>query len=98
MKIVNVRKFIRSIIIVLLVILGVSLVFTKGTLSHKETEFIKYYVSEGDTLWSIAADLQNSNDFYKNKDIRYIISNIKELNNLETSIIYSNQELVIPVI
>ena len=98
MKIVNVKKFVRSIVIVLLIIFGISLVFAKGTLSHKEAEYKKLYVSEGDTLWTIAYDLQKSNDYYKNKDIRYIIEDMKQINSLKSSSIYVNQELMIPVI
>lgn len=98
MKIVNVKKFVRSIVVVLLIIFGVSIICAKGTLSHKEAEYKKIYVSEGDTLWTIAGEMQKSNDYYKNKDIRYIISDIRKINNLETSNIYVNQELMVPVI
>lgn len=98
MKIVNFKKFIRSIFVVLLIIFGLSLVCAKSTLSHKEVEYTKLYVCKGDTLWTIAKELQNSNDYYKNKDIRYIISNIKSINNLESSSLYVDQELMIPVI
>lgn len=98
MKIVNVKKFVRSIVIVLLIIFGASIIFAKGTLSHKEAEYKKLYVSEGDTLWTIADDLQSNNDYYKDKDIRYIIEDMKNINNLESSSIYVNQELIVPVI
>ena len=36
--------------------------------------------------------------YYKNKDIREIIYNIKEVNNLESSSLYVNQELMIPIV
>lgn len=97
MKIVNFKKFVRSICLVLLVIFVLSLVCAKSSLSYKETEYTKLYVSNGDTLWSIASDLQDDNDYYKNKDIRYIIHDIKSINNLESSNIYVNQELMIPI-
>ena len=35
--------------------------------------------------------------FYKDKDIRYIIDNIKSINNLESSNLYIDQELKIPI-
>ena len=98
MRIVNVKKFVRSIVVVLLIIFGVSLICAKGTLSHKEAEYKKVYVSEGDTLWTIAGEMQKNNDYYRNKDIRYIISDVKKINNLESSNIYVNQELMVPVI
>lgn len=98
MKIVNVKKFIRSIGIILGIIFVLSLIFAKSTLSHKETEYISFYVASGDTLWTIAEELQSCNDYYKNKDIRYIISDIQSINNLESSSLYVDQELMIPTI
>ena len=98
MKIINIKKFIRSICLVLSIIFVLSLIFAKGTLSHKEVEYTKIYVACGDTLWNIAEELQATNDYYSNKDIRYIISDIKSINSLESSNIYSGQELMIPII
>lgn len=98
MKIVNVRKFFRSICIILLAIFILSLVCSKSTLSHKEVEYETLYVNSGDTLWDIARVLQANNDYYKGKDIRYIISNLKNINNLEKSNLYVNQKLLIPII
>ena len=74
-----------------------SLICAKGTLSHKEVEYTTIYVESGDTLWNIASDLQQDNNYYKNKDIRYIIDNIKKINNLESSNLYIDQELKIPI-
>lgn len=98
MKIVNVKKFIRSIAMVLGIIFVLSLVCATSTFSHKETEYISLSVESGDTLWSIAEKLQTYNDYYLDKDIRYIISDIKSINNLESSNIYVGQELMIPTI
>ena len=52
MKIINLKKFIRSICLVLSIIFVLSLIFAKGTLSHKEVEYTKLYVAYGDTLWT----------------------------------------------
>lgn len=98
MKIVNLKKFIRSICLILIVAFVLSLVCTKSTLSHKEIEYKLIYVAKGDTLWEIASDLQKSNDYYKTKDIRYIISDIKNINNLESSNLHIDQELMVPII
>lgn len=97
MKIVNLKNFIRSIIIIWMFIFILSLVCAKSTLSHKETEYKKMYVAKGDTLWSIAENLQSNNDYYKGKDIRYIISNIKHINNLESCNLFIDQELIVPI-
>lgn len=97
MKIVNFKKFLRSIIIILLSIFALSIVFAKSSLSHREKEYITISVINGDTLWNIAENLQNNNEYYSNKDIRYIISDIKNINNLTTSNLYIGQELIIPI-
>jgi len=97
MKIVNLKKFIRSIVVIVLVLFILSLVFAKSSLSHREKEYTKLSVASGDTLWNIAKDLQRDNEFYKEKDIRYIISDIKSLNDLGTSSLYVGQELIIPL-
>lgn len=98
MRIKNIKKFIRSIIIILGVILLASLLITKATLSHKEVEYKAIYVSEGDTLWNIAKLNQVSNDYYKDKDVRFIINDLIRINNLDSSNINVNQELMIPVV
>jgi LysM repeat protein len=46
-------------------------------------------VSKGDTLWSIASEL--------NGNIRENIYEIKKINNLKTSYIYEGQELQLPI-
>ena len=96
MKIVNLRKFTRSIIVLLFLILGVSIIFAKSTLSYKQLEYKSIYVDYGDTLWKIAEEQKESNEYYKKKDIRDIIYDIKKLNNLTSSDIYVAQELKIP--
>ena len=97
MKIKNVKKFVRSILIILGIILSISLLISKTSLSYKETEYKTISVSAGDTLWEIASYNQNSNDYYENKDIRYIINDIMKINNLENSSLTVGQELLIPV-
>lgn len=96
MKIVSIKRFIRSIIIVLSIIILLSLLIVKSSLSYKEIEYNKIFVSEGDTLWNIAKYNQNHNNYYKDKDIRYIINDIMRINNLKTSNLVINQELNIP--
>lgn len=98
MKIKNVKKFIRSILIILGIALAITLLISKATLSHKEVEYKTIYVSQGDTLWNIAKDNQMTNEYYKNKDVRYIINDLMKVNNLDNSNINVNQELMIPTI
>ncbi len=98
MRITNKNKFIRSILLILVMILFITFFIGKSTLSHKEIEYKTIYVSQGDTLWNIAKANQISNSYYKNKDVRYIISDLMKINNLENSNININQKLLIPCI
>lgn len=98
MKIINIKKFIRSILIILGMVLIITLLISKVTLSHKEIEYKTIYVSKGDTLWNIAKDNQTTNEYYKNKDVRYIINDLMKVNQLNNTNISINQELIIPQI
>lgn len=98
MKIKNIKKFIRGIFIILGIIFLLSLIFVKSTLSYTTKEYITIFVKSGDTLWSIASDMQENNSYYKGKDIRYIIGDLREINELKNSMVYVNQKLKIPAI
>lgn len=97
MKIVNVKKFVRSILIILGIIFVVSLILTKSTYSHGEKEYKTIYVSCGDTLWNIAKTESKTNSYYKDKDIRNIINDIMKENNLNDSTLSIDQKLIVPV-
>jgi len=98
MKIRDVKKFIRSIAIALSIIGFLSLLLVSSSLSYTELEYKTIYVCSGDTLWSISSDLQSTNDYYKEKDIRHIIDHLVKINNLESKTIYVGQELVVPTV
>ena len=98
MKIVSIKKFVRSITIVLLIIVGLSLIVSNSSYSRGEKQYKTLYVSKGDTLWSIAKNNQDSNEYYKGKDIRYIMNDIAQINNIEKSDLTIDQELKIPAI
>lgn len=93
MKIVNTKKFIRSIFLITFILF---FAIIKSSFSYSKTEYKTLYVKSGDTLWSIANSLQNA-EYYKGRDIRFIINNIKEINNLANSNIIINQKLKIPI-
>lgn len=97
MKIINLKKFIRGVVLIFLIIFGISLFITHSSYSYNSKKYISIYVAKGDTLWSIATDLKNTN-YYKEKDIRYIISDIKEINNLKNSNISDGDKLLVPTI
>lgn len=98
MRIANVKKFIRSILIIMGIIFCLTLFISKTTLSHGEIEYKTIYVSEGDTLWNIAKSNQINNGYYKDKDVRYIVNDLIKINNLKNSIITINQQLKVPKI
>lgn len=95
LKIVNKKKFIRSIIIVFLGVIGISFFVGSKSFSHTEIKYKTIYVSEGDTLWSIAKEEQNTNEYYKDENIRNIIEQIKKVNKMSSSDLQINQELKI---
>lgn len=98
LKITNKKKFIRSILIILGVIMLISLFISNISFSHGENNYKTIYVSNGDTLWSIAKEEQENNAYYEDKDIREVVNNIKIVNKLNSSDLSSNQKLVIPCI
>lgn len=85
-------KVIRNFTI--LGLLGV-IFFSLKSHAHNEISYKTIIVSQGQTLWKIAKEEQKNNMYYKNKNIKYIIKDIKKLNNLNGATIYINQELQI---
>lgn len=94
-KIVNKKKFIRSLIIllaiVILALLGINNTYSKTEVAYKED-----YIIKGDTLWSIAENEINTNEYYKNKDIREVMYEIKQLNNIKNENLEIGQKILIP--
>ncbi len=94
-KIVDKKKFIRSLtlltILFILILLGINNTYSKTEISYKED-----YVLKGDTLWSIAKNEINTNEYYKNKDIRNVMLEIKKINNLQDGNLTIGQKILIP--
>lgn len=98
MKIKNKRKFITSMSILLIIVfILLSLIYNK-TYSNTYTQYKKEIICKGDTLWSIAEDEKNNNKYFEGKDIRYIIYEIQNLNNLENNDLQIGDTLLIPSI
>ena len=95
LKIVNKNKFKRSICFILLVIIMI-LFITLSSYSNTKKKYKIDFVSKGDTLWSIAEKEINNNDYYKGKDIRKVIYEIKELNSLSNNNLVEGTSLKIP--
>ena len=98
MKIVNIKKFIRGISLIISLILFVILILGNNvSLSHGEPQYKDLYVASGDTLWSIANNELVINTYYQDKDIREVIKELKNINNLNSSALYVGQKLIIPM-
>lgn len=89
MKIVNFTRFIISISLIVCMLSFLISMATSKVFSATPIEYDTIIVSEGDTLWGIALTLEG--------DISENIYNIKEVNNLDSSIIYEGQELLVPI-
>ncbi len=93
--IVNKSKFIRSLIIlgvlIILILLGMTNTYSKTEIAYKED-----YILNGDTLWSVAEEQTHTNEYYKNKDIREVIYEIKKINNIESGNLEIGQKILIP--
>lgn len=88
MKIVNRKKFIRSIAIVIFLLIAIFNVSIAK--SNNEEKIISYTIAPGQTLWSIAREYTPNS-----KDIRETIYEIKQLNNMTDSTIYPGQTIQI---
>ena len=83
MKIVNKKRFILSLAILILVITSI-FKFSFAESIHTE----EYTVAAGDTLWSIACENATG-------DVRKYVYDLKQINNIEDCIIYPGQVIQI---
>lgn len=97
LRIVNKRKFIISTSILIFSLLTCGCVVMSAKPSNEILSYEKIYIGSGDTLWNIAQQEKIYNEYYLDKDIRYIIYDLKKINNLKDSNIIEGQELYIPV-
>ncbi|MBP3255675.1 MAG: LysM peptidoglycan-binding domain-containing protein [Clostridia bacterium] len=70
------------LILVIGILVFASFAFGTTSVSGGKVEEKIIYISSGDTLWSIASEEKENNLYYKNKDVRDIIGEIKSLNGL----------------
>lgn len=93
----NKKKFVKAILLIIVLTIGIVLIMTSEAFSHQEIKYKSVSVIYGDTLWDIAKIEQKNNEYYKEKDIRDIIQNIKNINNLTSSSLKEGQTLEIPI-
>ncbi len=89
MKIVNKKKFIRTMSI-LIILISSLILFAKNTYSKGEIVYKEDYIYSGDTLWSIAKIEM------KNKDIREVIDELETINNLNNRDLIEGEKIKIP--
>lgn len=87
----NVKKMVKNIILIVAVLL-----LFKAAISYQiaKTDYntYDYLVVNNDTLWTIAGQICD-----ENKNIRNVIIDIKEINNLKDSTIYVGQTIKLPI-
>ena len=93
MRIVNKRKFIKSIFT--LIFITIIAFMCLSSITNKDeviSSQIQYTVSKCERLWDIAEQYKRPD-----QDIREYIYEIRKLNNMENSTIYEGQEIIIIV-
>lgn len=85
MRIVNKKRFILAIMILIALIIT----FFSNCSAVKKVETEDYIVTNGDTLWSIATEYK-----HEKQDIREYVYQLRKLNNIDC-IIYPGQVLKI---
>lgn len=98
MKIVNFKKFILSSTLVIIMVLSILILVSNSALSFAPQGHTTVYVENGDTLWSIAQNQRENNAYYEGKDIRYIVKDIRKVNNLNDCNLSIGQVLTIPTV
>lgn len=88
MRIKSMPRFILFLTVLFFAISFLTNMFLYKVFSHEEQLYKEVVVCKGETLWSIAKDL--------NGNVNENIYNIKKLNNLSNSNLYVGQRLVIP--
>lgn len=93
-KIVNRRRFNTFIVLTTLIIALIAFLFinNKAYSSTYKNLYKKVIVNKGDTLWKIA--LKNMPDGY---DVRKMIYEIREFNNMDSADIYPGDIIKIPI-
>lgn len=92
---INLKKFIRALVIVIGITILITFLATKSIYSYEKLKTKTIYTNKGDTLWNIALDEKENNKYYKDKNIREIVYDIKQINDMQDSIILPGEALKI---
>ncbi len=86
------RRFFGGVIGVILVVCTMMAIIGIPSTLASDGEYVAYTVSAGDTLWSIVGDVCNGDI-----NMRKVIDEVKEVNNLKSSCITVGDTLLIPI-
>lgn len=86
----NKRRFATFIVLFVMISVFTGMIVNAGATSWVKQEYDIVKVKSGDSLWKIAS--ANTCD----KDIREYIYDIKEINRLDSDVIYAGQTLMLP--
>ena len=92
---INLKKFIRALVLIIGITILITFLATKSIYSYEKLKTKTIYTNKGDTLWNIALDEKENNKYYKDKNIREIVYDIKQINNMQDSIILPGETLKI---
>lgn len=93
--IVDSRRFFTFVTFMLIICTMITTLVFSLQMAHGDVynqNYKEYKVIHGDSLWGIS--LQNMPENY---DVRRMVFDIKELNNMETSYIYQGDTIKIPI-
>lgn len=96
-KIVNFKRFVISNMVLFVGLFILISAIVNNTYSYTNPKYKTIYAEEGDTLWNIANVEKGQNEYYRNKDVRDIVINLKKVNNLEVCDLKIGQKLLIPI-
>ena len=79
-----------------ILILIVGIIFILSFIGCEETKYKEEYIYAGDTLWTIAQNELKNNKYFYGKDIRYVVDELKNINNLSSSSLREGEKIKIP--
>lgn len=97
-KIVDKKRFFRTTAIILFIIILLLCFWFNNTYSRTEIRYFEAYINNGDTLWSIASEQAQTNQYFRNKDIRNIVQELKEINNISNENLNVGRKILIPIL
>ncbi|ADO77184.1 cell division suppressor protein YneA [Halanaerobium praevalens] len=86
-------KFLTILTVIICLSILFILLFSLLGKGKTSDNFIKHEIKVGESLWSIANHYYDSNKV----DLRKIVYNIKEINNINSSLIIPGKKLLVPL-